>query len=296
MTTPSAAELFGSSVNRPLVMSAKPGWSAFNPSIAYSPVEGYKCIVRSSNYVITRGQYEYPGYIDTRNWIANLDDDLRIVGMQEINQEPVRGDVLYRDVLHMEDARLIWHDGGYWQVSGTLREARSDGVCRIAVDRLEDWQSVERRLLPSPAFDLRHEKNWMPISDGRFVYDAATSQVVDEKGQYSPQMSIQAIGWDLRGGSQVVALPWGEHLAVVHEVQHHPGGRQYLNRFVLFDADMVLRQVSHLFYFERPTIEFAAGMTLWNDQVVVSYGLDDRLAMLSTVPLYGVMSALHNVD
>ena len=135
----------------------------------------------------------------------------------------------------------------------------------------------------------------MPLSDGRFVYDAATGQVVDGKGQYSPQVTHLAHGWDMRGGSQVVELPSGDHLAIVHEVNHGPEGRQYLNRFVLFGPDLDLLEVSPLFYFERPTIEFAAGMVLWHDQVVVSYGLDDRLAMLSTVPLEGVLASLSSV-
>jgi predicted GH43/DUF377 family glycosyl hydrolase len=273
-------------------MSARPGWSSFNPSIAYSPVEGYKCIVRSSNYVITRGQYEYPGYIDTRNWVAHLDEDLRVTGMDEINQDAVRGPVLYGDVQHMEDARLIWHDDGYWQISGTLREHREDGVCRIAVDRLEGWRSVEREIMPSPhPTALVHEKNWMPMSDGRFVYKASPLAIYDpangvltEDGRVPYRLLDPTT--DLRGGSQAIRILDG-WLALVHEVRYDQGERQYLNRFIRRSGGALA--VSPAFYFARPTIEFAAGLTLWDGQLVASFGLEDRLAMLAEIPLDPVL-------
>jgi predicted GH43/DUF377 family glycosyl hydrolase len=272
-------------------MSAKVGWSSFNPSIAYSPVEGYKCIVRSSNYVITRGQYEYPGYIDTRNWVAHLDDDLRVTGMEEIDQEAVRGSVLYPDVRHMEDARLIWHDDGYWQVSGTVREHRKDGVCRIAVDRLDNWRSVERSILPSPALDLRHEKNWMPMEDGRFIYQASPLTIADAQGGTTEIADPSCFSSRMRGGSQAIRMSEG-WLALIHEVYHHETGRQYLNRFIYAGDSGSFFSASPLFYFERPTIEFAAGLAVHGDHLVASFGLEDRLAMLGWIPLDGLRHVL----
>lgn len=287
----SAAQLFGSCTAWPIAMSAKPGWSSFNPSIAYSPVEGYKCIVRSSNYVITRGQYEYPGHIDTRNWVAHLDDNLRVTGMEEIDQSAVQGPVLYGDVLGMEDARLIWHDDGYWQISGTLREHREDGVCRIAVDRLDNWRSIERDILPSRAEQLVHEKNWMPMQDGRFVYKASplaiyapASGLLIEDGRI-PYRILDPTA-DLRGGSQAIKILDG-WLALVHEVRYDRGERQYLNRFVRMHRGQLSK--TPLFYFERPTIEFAAGLTMWDGRLVASFGLEDRMAMLAVVPLDPVL-------
>jgi hypothetical protein len=291
MEVQSAAELFGWCTTRPIAMSARPGWSSFNPSIAYSPTEGYKCIVRSSNYVITRGQYEYPGYIDTRNWVAHLDDDLRVTGMQEIDQSAVRGPMLYGDVRNMEDARLIWHDDGYWQVSGTLREHRADGVCRIAVDRLEDWRSVEREIMPSRAPELVHEKNWMPMQDGRFIYKASPLAIYDpadgilyEDGRIPYRLLDPTT--DLRGGSQAIRMLDG-WLALVHEVHYDRGERQYVNRFVRRHRGAL--STTPPFYFERPTIEFAAGLTMWDGRLVASFGLEDRLAMLAVVPLDPVL-------
>ena len=61
---PTIAKLGGSTRQiRRLVDPDVKTWSAFNPSIAYSPTEGYALTIRSSNYVI----YLDTGYLEVTN-------------------------------------------------------------------------------------------------------------------------------------------------------------------------------------------------------------------------------------
>src|SRR5208282_3086400 len=81
-------DLFPGSSVQELVVSAKPGWNAFNPAIAESPTEGYKILVRSSNYVLdVYGQYSIDDPTDairTRYFIGTMDSTLNLVDLQPV--------------------------------------------------------------------------------------------------------------------------------------------------------------------------------------------------------------------
>ena len=72
------------------------------------------------------------------------------------------GEVQFSLVRGLEDARLYWAED-HWQVYGTLREHRWDGLCQIATARLDHDTLVnpQRRHHPFPD---RPEK---PDGDGR---------------------------------------------------------------------------------------------------------------------------------
>jgi hypothetical protein len=60
-------------------------WSAFNPSIAYSPKYGYAMTIRSSNYVINlkTGHLEIVdgGEVASRLWFCELDEDFSLLNL-----------------------------------------------------------------------------------------------------------------------------------------------------------------------------------------------------------------------
>ena len=268
---------------------AHPGWSCFNPTIA---VDGDRllAIVRSSNYQIVEGRYVMPeedqGVIRTENILVQWGETARsqktlVPPAYEVNGYPVSG---------LEDCRLRKTPAG-WSVSATVRDAEGwDGRCRIGVAKLDiddgrlhglrvlDWEGLQE-----------HEKNWMPFDDGWLYACSHGGHTVtidadpDMPGVYEVRQRGAAppMAAGFRGGGQVVPFRDG-WLGIVHEVAHLGDGRRaYEHRFVWFDDTFTIRRWSPLFFFmEKQSIEFAAGLAIFNERVVVSFGVRDAEAWL----------------
>ena len=279
---------FGSVVQSRIACEpAHPGWSCFNPTIA---ADGNRilAIVRSSNYRIVDGRYVMPeedaGVIRTENILVEIGKPGQrtlVPPAYETNGYPVSG---------LEDCRLRRTEAG-WSVSATVRDAAGwDGRCRIGTAALDldegrlhglrvlDWEGLQD-----------HEKNWMPLNDGWLYACGHNGHTVtidadpEMPGVYEVRQRGPAppLAAGFRGGGQVVPFRDG-WLAIVHEVAHLGDGlRAYEHRFVWWDETMTLRRWSPLFFFfEKQSIEFAAGLATIDDTVFVSFGVNDAEAWL----------------
>lgn len=268
---------------------AHPGWSCFNPTIA-ADGDRLFAIVRSSNYRIVDGRYVMPeedqGVIRTENILVEWGDTERsqrtlVPPAYETNGYPVSG---------LEDCRLRKTPAG-WSVSATVRDAAGwDGRCRIGTASLDidegrlhglrvlDWEGLQE-----------HEKNWMPFGDGWLYACGHNGHTVtidadpDMPGVYEVRQRGPAppMAAGFRGGGQVVPFRGG-WLGIVHEVAHlEDGQRAYEHRFLWWDDTFTIRRWSPLFFFmEKQSIEFAAGLAIFNERVVVSFGVRDAEAWL----------------
>lgn len=289
-------DLFPGGTVQELLVSASPGWSAFNPSIAFSPVEGYRIIVRSSNYVLDKyGQYNVrdpDGTIRTRNFIGTLDSTLNLVDLHLIRTCQWSERIEFPQVRGLEDARLYWA-GDHWQVYGTLREQRWDGLCQIATARLEHDQLVDPQLYEHPT-PGRPEKNWQIIGAGpHFVYTCNPSAMIHH-GIYRCEWKepyVNDVSKEFRGGSPLIPLFGNAYMAIIHEVDWSTGHRRYFHRFVQFDLDGTMTGFTEPFYFvfdhlidDEPMIEYAAGLVEHEDHYVVSFGFKDSRCFLARIP------------
>ena len=268
---------------------AYPGWSCFNPTIAVGG-DRLLAIVRSSNYQIVEGRYVMPeedqGVIRTENILVQWGETARsqktlVPPAYEVNGYPVTG---------LEDCRLRKTPAG-WSVSATVRDAAGwDGRCRIGTASLDidegrlhglrvlDWEGLQD-----------NEKNWMPLGDGWLYACSHGGHTVtidadpDMPGVYEVRQRGPAppMAAGFRGGGQVVPFRDG-WLGIVHEVAHLGDGRRaYEHRFVWFDDTFTIRRWSPLFFFmKKQSIEFAAGLAIFNERVVVSFGVRDAEAWL----------------
>jgi predicted GH43/DUF377 family glycosyl hydrolase len=89
-----------------------------------------------------------------------------------------------------------------------------------------------------------------------------------------------------RGGSQIIAVPGG-WLSVVHHA-HLVGTegnerRHYRHRIIYYDAEWNAVASSREFFFQFVGIEFCAGVARHRDGIVLSYGVEDRVARLATI-------------
>ena len=64
-----------------------------------------------------------------------------------------------------------------------------------------------------------------------------------------------------------------------------PGGRVYEHCFVELTDDFRIRRISNIWIFERPTIEFCAGICIVGRHLILSYGVLDRHARLLRLKL-----------
>jgi len=288
-------ELVGVSFQRIDVEPAHEGWSLFNPTILAHD-GGLLAIVRSSNYRIVDGRYEIPeadrGVIRTANLLARYNADLTLRDCRPIAGPEYQATDFAVDGL--EDCRLRHTEKGIG-VSATVRNvAPFDGRCRIATADLDiDAAAFSNLRVLSGISTQEHEKNWQPLV-GRpgWIYSLShAGHVVTVEpdpalaGGYqmlrrapAPQIASQ-----FRGGGQVVPY-LGGWLAVIHEVAAVGDRRAYEHRFVWLDADLAIRRLSPPFAFrEVREIEFAAGLAILDDRVIVSFGVRDAEAWLAEI-------------
>lgn len=259
---------------------AVPDWPRFNPSIVATD-DGFTIIVRNANYqLLTPGHRMLDETSETRtvNHLLQLSADLEI---QSVHQLIDRTDRVKHPtpILGFEDCRLI-QVGDVLHAVASVRDADPDAWWTMMLLTLDGHQVVRAEEIPPPA-DRRPEKNWAPFVDGdelRLVYRWGPLQVIDRNGRLlidDPNTVEAARHW--RGGSQ--GVPWRDGwLFVVHEVEHSTL-RRYRHRFVHLGRNGELA-ASPTFTFTGHRIEFAAGLAVVDEQVLVTLGVGDKVPAL----------------
>lgn len=285
-------------------------WSAFNPSIAYSPVEGYVVLFRSSNYFFdpetSSTTLTVGARVQSRMWLGTLNDDwgldmdtLREVDFSEAGINFKRG---------AEDGRLYWVDGS-WEITAGLHEGGVE-LPRIARFRLDGLKAKLKEIYQDgKLFDV--EKNWMapaePSENFDFIYTAIATykRGIGPVTLREPTDRIRHV----RGGSQLQRLDDGRYLAIVHEadvkktrvniprmfVIKDVSIRTYVHRFATYDQNGKLLGLGPRFKLSDARIEFAAGMVIAGDDVIVSYGYKDVASYLGKIKLQVVLDGIEEV-
>lgn len=275
-------------------------WSAFNPSIGSDGAGNMAITVRSSNY---RLDYKYGipdldlGQIRNRLWFSELDSDLNLVNLRQISI------VGLDHQAGIEDARLFWSDGAWHILAATLGAVASRRIARLNLFKLDPKTSTATFVKSYKSFDAdRSEKNWMPVAHGsghQFDYIHSSGGVVVGDKFIMSGIDDKVLS-TFRGGSCLLPLGDGTYLAVVHHtytkmvandydsdsgVATASRVRTYTHRFVRYGASGSVLEYSPEFYFDGPGVEFAAGLVLVGDTLVISYGRDDSSANLAQIPL-----------
>jgi glycosyltransferase involved in cell wall biosynthesis len=277
-------------------------WPSTNPSIATSRAGEVRVIVRTVNYALGSDGVSYrlldrDGVVRTRNYVIDLDpSSLAITDVHPLNTVP-GGKVLPGPVVGLEDARLI-ELRGRWLVSATVRDRNDEWRCEMGITAIDPASDAELLVLRSPSGE-QHEKNWMPFEyrgELHFLYSVAPTIVLrcnQHTGQLTPLPTGESPTWasNLRGGSQGLRVADG-YIFVVHEVQACAGRRDYLHRLVHFDSQWCLDAASPAFRFLASGTEFCAGIAQVGDDLVLSFGAQDRAAYLARAPLEPLLALL----
>jgi predicted GH43/DUF377 family glycosyl hydrolase len=286
----------------PIDVPVKAGYTQFNPSIVATD-DGWLVNVRSSNYRIRNWGYVIPPedgqFIRTHNHLVRLNDEIEVVSADKLEVEYPKTN-FFADGL--EDIRLNQVDGELI-FSVTLRNhAPWDGLCRITVGKIDQNRVVGLQVLDSPR--KQHEKNWMPFTGQKrwlYGFDVDGQAAIvgqDDNGKWYLEKTVDTplIARKFRGGSQLVEVKPDQWLGVIHEVAMNGGHRVYEHRFVLVDGQGKLLSYSPVFVFKTKfSIEFAAGLAVKGDRVLVSFGEMDETACIVECALGEVFNILERV-
>lgn len=234
----------------------------------------------------------------THNILCSLDSNFNISAYSIIDTSLLDEKPLW-EFIGLEDARLVFWENKLY-LSGVRRDTTTNGQGRMELSEIlvdnKNTKEISRQRLPAPGADNSYcEKNWMPIVDRPYQFVKWTNPT--EVAKYNPDTKTtetivltqyqQLNTRDLRGGSQVI--PYKDHyIAVLHEVDLFKSeqGRKnatYRHRFAVWDQDFNLLRVSPLFDFMDGRIEFACGMTEYNDQILITFGFQDNASFLLAI-------------
>lgn len=295
-------------------------WSLFNPCIAWSPVDGYRVSFRSSNYYLyTDGRAGITWGLKVFNfaYIADLDDSLSSdiviyslnIGRPSTDYYRLSDGSAHQFVRGVEDLRLFWTADG-WKAIGTILE-RPVPLARLGVVTLEEGADVAVMDGVEGLDPTRPEKNWQPVSygsDGAFDFIYGPNLVVAQGA--IKQVGPRWAGEPLHGGTPLIPLGDGTLLSVAHEIEKweqtfwSPTERRYIegkprkyrHRFVRYDGDGQIIEMTEPFVFDTYGIEFAAGLVEHGYDFVVSYGRNDVAACLAHVEQRQVLKRLKKVQ
>jgi predicted GH43/DUF377 family glycosyl hydrolase len=209
----------------------------------------------------------------------------------------------------LEDARLVrWDDKLY--MCGVRRDTKTNGEGRMEmaeiVINIPNVDEITRYRIepPKPSYC---EKNWMPIIDMPYHFVKWTNPVEVVKVNIETLTSetvflgenIIENTADMRGSSQVISYEDG-YMCLVHCVDLFKNklkqkDAKYTHRFVIWNKDWSVRYISNDFSFMDGEIEFCCGMTIFNDNLLISFGFQDNAAFILRIPLYMFNKILYHV-
>jgi len=279
-------------------------WSAFNPSITYTPQHGFVMTVRSSNYaILEHGELHVMsgGPIRNKVMFAQLTDDLKIKTMHELEFDCGR-----QFTRGIEDAKLLWRDEKLFFTGVVMeKDIRVARQCECLI--ADDLKTVTDFTLLGGVDPKRPEKNWMTAAKRPekfdYIYDGTgiiVGDILVRRFQVDEQLS------GLRGNAHLLEQADGTYIGIMHKL-YVTKSSKYDNRrfgyvnavhkdyhhfFVRFDADGWAIEISKPFQFISPGIEFAAGLVEKDDHYVISFGKNDASSHIGILDKKYVTKAL----
>lgn len=276
------------------------GRTVFNPSIHLSR-DGPVMAVRSTNWEFIRHRHYRVNAPDgvprSATYLLRLDSALNPESVVLLEDQTDRTGEVESQFRGYHDLRLFEHGGRLRAIAHTLDFSPS-GLPQMALLDVDGHSLTKRRLLSDGK--TRAEKNWSPaIWNGElffvhsycpmvlFRWDGAQLLPAGQRSDTGPPVAA-----DFRGGSQLVPIERG-YLTVVHAgADFGDTSRVYLHRFVSLDEEFRITGISPQFIFRAPGIEFAAGLAILDNSVIVSLGVADQECWLARLPLDHVMATL----
>lgn len=272
-----------------------------NPSIVRFRDRWY-IILRSVNYTqkgacdwkISHEQFN--DTIITTNYLLILDDNLVIEKDYEILEPEIVKNPPYnnRRLKGMEDMRIFVRDKQL-RATFTLTNAHppetgiNTSIGEVVLENYNNQNcTVETRLITkhkSP-HNRGTEKNWLPFEDG-YIYGYDPMTIIDKNNNLKTLTSHFNLS-SFRGSGGPCRYNQDQWLIVVHEVSFSREGdktiRVYYHRFALLNDDFSPLKISNPFYFDHIGVEFCSGLASVDDDIYITYGVEDYTGELMIIP------------
>lgn len=307
-------------------MDSMIGPSLSNPTILVSKIGEILVNLRNLNYVLYHSEsgifehswgplcylhQENDQRLVTNNILCKLDENFNIKSSKIIDTTFLDENPMW-EFVGLEDGRLAeWDDKLF--LSGVRRDTTVNGVGRMELSEIvykkDKVIEKSRQRIPAPGADNSYcEKNWMPVLNKKYTYVKWTNPT--EVAEFNPDdKTCKTIVLsehkkldtrDLRGGSQVIFLN-DLYLALVHEVDLYSSeaGRKnavYTHRFIVWNKDFEVIEISDPFSFMGAKIEFCCGMAEHQDKLLITFGFQDNAAYLLGMPKNFLGSILKNYE
>jgi hypothetical protein len=277
-------------------------WSATNLSVSHHPSTGYVAMLRSGNYIISEnGAYSVTveSTIRSEIYIAGFDTEtFKLTDLRRLDVSKLADGGLRRG---LEDPKLFYRDNAWHFTCVTLEKGHTPrarmAICRLDNDLME-IESFEK----FPGIDAnRPEKNWMlpdePNPNFDWIY--APNSIIKD-GVLTVYMKDTDWTASLRGNTNLFDLGDGTYLAVVHRLLTRTimnnTHRFYEHHFAQYDNKGMIIALSNPFKFEIDGVEFAAGLTTFEDKFMISYGSRDASSHVALIKKDTVLKALKSAN
>jgi hypothetical protein len=268
------------------------GWE--DPFISSSPCilpyqDGYLLNVRYVNYrILDNGSYYFRNPVQkiaTLNKTYMLNKDLTVRSERWIDKVE-REELRYQGI---EDVKVFEH-GSTLLFLGTIQHPVTGSLCighgtyELTGDCLHStpFKSPQDRdceknwcYFHDSADDLRIVYDWMPLTTGRIANGELELLTSDR--------SVPAFFSDVRGSSNGFRV--GGELWFLCHIANYTVPRTYYHLLVVLDGTtLALKRHSILFKFNDESIEYALGLVVETDRLLISYSRYDRTSAVMIVP------------
>jgi hypothetical protein len=283
-----------------------------NPSIAFFNDHFY-CLIRVLSPFSQSDKFSYT----SKNWLFQLNNDLTVTQKHFLDDSFIRRD--HPECKNgLEDGRLfVWKKQLWGLFSGYSYHDNKHSNTMVLCLFIDN--KIDRSFLIHSPFDEFREKNWMPLvikEDLYFVYSIEPliifkyldNKLINVNDSVSAN-TIHTKKYPFSGSSPFICIN-NEYLAVVHKrhslnplyklylkikkyifsfvnisTDYNVKKIQFLHYFVLLDSSFDKITISKPFYFEEIGVEFAAGISILDNKIYLSYGVLDKLSKIIVLNL-----------
>lgn len=152
-----------------------------------------------------------------------------------------------------------------------------------------------RPALPEPNENARRKARRRAIETLRDLAVEEPRRSRDKTGDESASSSVRQAFEDLRGGTQLVRVGTEGWLGIGHKMRFVDRKKLYWHVWYLVDARGKVTAASLPMKLAPHGIEFAAGMGVDGDRIVVSFGVDDMECKIGETRLSAVLNILQEI-
>jgi hypothetical protein len=264
--------------------------------------------------VFVDGTYGSEKLYRNRMFIANLNPTtLKLSKIREVDLSEVYATVPYPVTYGIEDGRIYNAQDGL-RISATFYDPKNSPITKICSLKLDltgkTPKATSLDIFDSPKGPDINEKNWMPVDrlslynsdDITFDYWYRSTELYNIESKEI--INVGGPDLPISGSSQLVGLENGTMLGIIHQkdlvqkmrfiqiTKPTVHRRCYSHRFVQFDEQGRVLKVTDKFNFLNKSIEFASGIAIHENNVLVTFGALDSSAHIASVPLKNILSSL----